>query len=127
MISFGLIDLLLIILLLATFFSAFRTHTILPFVIMLMIVILIELERFARLVDCHAKHDTRHRFYQRGAASRPNFPDSHYSIAALDFWSLVEGPCEGKLIAISWTMMETRPLFPNQWVKMYISIWAIWV
>ena len=47
MISFGLIDLLLIILLLATFFSAFRTHTILPFVIMLMIVILIELERFA--------------------------------------------------------------------------------
>jgi len=47
MISFGLIDLLLIILLLATFLSAIRTRTILPFIILLMIVIMIELERFA--------------------------------------------------------------------------------
>ena len=47
MISFGLIDLLLIFLLLATFFSALRTRTILPFAITLVIVFLIELERFA--------------------------------------------------------------------------------
>jgi hypothetical protein len=47
MISFGLIDLLLIIILLATFFSAVRTHTILPFAITLGIVSLSEFERFA--------------------------------------------------------------------------------
>jgi hypothetical protein len=47
MISFGLIDLLLIIVLLLTFVGALRARTILPFAVVLVIVSLIELERFA--------------------------------------------------------------------------------
>ena len=47
MISIGLIDLLLIIILLVTFIGALRARTILPFAIVLVIVTLIELERFA--------------------------------------------------------------------------------
>jgi hypothetical protein len=47
MISLGLIDVLLIIVLLVTFFGALRTHTILPFALVLTLVIMIELERFA--------------------------------------------------------------------------------
>ena len=47
MISLGLIDLLLMVVLLVTLFSAIRTHTVLPFAIVLTFVLLIELERFA--------------------------------------------------------------------------------
>jgi len=47
MISLGLIDLLLIVILVVTLFSTFRTHTILPFAIVFVLVFLIELERFA--------------------------------------------------------------------------------
>lgn len=47
MISLGLIDLLLIIILVVTFISAVRTHTILPFAIVFVLIFLIELERFA--------------------------------------------------------------------------------
>jgi hypothetical protein len=47
MISLGLIDLLLIVILLVTFFSAVRTHTYLPFAIVFVLVVLVELERFA--------------------------------------------------------------------------------
>jgi len=47
MISLGLIDVLLIIVLLVAFFSALRTRTLLPFAIVFTVVALIELERFA--------------------------------------------------------------------------------
>jgi|PlaIllAssembly_1097288.scaffolds.fasta_scaffold1362422_1 hypothetical protein len=47
MISFGLIDLLLIVILLVTFYSSLRSHTMLPFAITLALVFLIEMERFA--------------------------------------------------------------------------------
>ena len=47
MINLGLIDVLLIIILLATFVSALRRRTLLPFAIVLVLVILIELGRFA--------------------------------------------------------------------------------
>ena len=47
MINLGLIDLLLIILLLVTFFSGLRTHSMLPFALTLALVVLIEMERFA--------------------------------------------------------------------------------
>lgn len=47
MISIGLIDLLLVAILVVSFISALRTHTILPFAIVLVLVFLIELERFA--------------------------------------------------------------------------------
>jgi predicted PurR-regulated permease PerM len=47
MINLGLLDLLLIILLLVTFYNALRRHSVLPFAIMLILVFLIELGRFA--------------------------------------------------------------------------------
>jgi hypothetical protein len=47
MISLGLIDVLLIAVLLVTFIRALRTHSLLLFVIVLVVVFLIELERFA--------------------------------------------------------------------------------
>jgi cell shape-determining protein MreC len=47
MISLGFIDLLLIVILVATFILAIRSHTILPFAIVLVLVLFIELERFA--------------------------------------------------------------------------------
>jgi len=47
MINLGLIDLLLIILLLATFYNAIRRRAILPFAIVLLFVFLIELGRFS--------------------------------------------------------------------------------
>jgi hypothetical protein len=47
MISFGIIDLILIVILIATFIGSLRSHTILPFAIVLVLVLFIELERFA--------------------------------------------------------------------------------
>jgi len=45
MINLGFIDVLLLVLLLLTFWRAIRTHNLLPFIISLIIVLLIELER----------------------------------------------------------------------------------
>jgi hypothetical protein len=47
MISFGLVDLLIILLLLATFLAGLRSRTMLPFAILLVFSLLIEMERFA--------------------------------------------------------------------------------
>jgi hypothetical protein len=47
MINLGLIDVLFMFLLLVAFFAGLRKHTMLPFALVLIIVLLIELERFA--------------------------------------------------------------------------------